>query len=219
LAGGPGFGGQVRISTVDSINKLGEYFSKFPGIGPRQSKRFVYYLLRQRKESVDELITLLKKLKEDTKICASCSRYFPSSEIGLCSICADRNRSNETLMVVEKDIDVDNIERSGVFTGKYFVLGGIVSPLDKNPGRKIRIEELKDLIKKKAKNNTLREIIMALSANPDGEETTDYVVQAISPLLSENKTKISRLGRGLSTGSELEYSDTETIKNAFARRT
>lgn len=117
-------------------------------------------------------------------------------------------------MVIEKDVDLDNIERSGVFGGHYFVLGGTVPILEKEPEKRVRSRELE----KRIKENSFKEIILALSANPDGDNTGSYIVKFLSPIAKKNSIKISQFGRGLSTGSELEYSDIETIKNAFNNR-
>ena len=113
-------------------------------------------------------------------------------------------------MIVEKDVDLDNVERSGVFDGLYFVLGGTVPILDEEPHKKVRSNELLKYIKSK----NFEEIILATSANPDGDHTGEYIHR----LLKDSGANISTLGRGLSTGSELEYSDQETIKNAFENR-
>jgi len=117
-------------------------------------------------------------------------------------------------MVVEKDVDLENIERSGVYTGLYFVLGGSLPILESEPEKKIRGEELLKYVK----NSSFSEIVLALSANPDGDNTGAYLLKFLDKIAKKKKIKISQLGRGLSTGSELEYSDTETIKNAFNSR-
>ena len=111
-------------------------------------------------------------------------------------------------MLVEKDVDLENIEKSGVYNGRYFVLGGTMSLTnDKN---NLRFKELFA----KVKEEKYKEIILALSANVEGENTARYIEKILEPL----KVKITHLGRGLSTGAELEYSDSETIKNALEGR-
>ena len=117
-------------------------------------------------------------------------------------------------MVLEKDVDLDNIERGKIYDGLYFVLGGTIPILEKNPEKKIRIKKLLERIE----NNKIAEIILGLSATTDGENTEKYVHNQITDLAKTRKITVSRLGRGLSTGSELEYSDTETIKNALNNR-
>lgn len=132
-------------------------------------------------------------------------------------MCADKARDTSLLLIVEKDVDLDNIERAKNYNGLYFVIGGTVPILEKNPSTLIREKELKNIILKRAEEG-LKEIIFALSVNPEGEHTTQYLQKELASLLGKHKIKTSTLGRGLSTGSELEYSDTETIKNALLNR-
>jgi recombination protein RecR len=120
-------------------------------------------------------------------------------------------------MIVSRDIDLDNIEKGHVFSGKYFVLGGLIPILDKFPEKRIRLKELLAIVEKHATKG-LKEIILGLDANSEGEYTSDYVKKELSPIAEKYGIKISELGRGLSTGTELEYSDPETIKNALKNR-
>ena len=149
---------------MNSINKLTELFSKFPGIGPRQAKRFVYFLLTRNSAFLEELARLLLELKKEVSVCESCMRFFANSaHTKVCDICRDVNRSDEMLMIVERDADFENIERSKIYEGKYFILGGKVPILEKNPENRIRVNELKERIK----DENIKEIILALSVNPD----------------------------------------------------
>jgi len=201
------------IFKMNRIQKLTELFSRFPGIGPRGAKRFVYFLLTKPKSFHDELASLLKDLSNATVKCKDCHRFFGNDgTFESCIICNDSSRNEKLLMVVEKDVDLDNIERSGIYSGKYFVLGGTIPILDKEPNKKVRSDEFLAYITK----NPFDEIILALSANIDGDNTGDYIKKLLKK--AKNKTKISILGRGLSTGSELEYSDIETIRSAFENR-
>ena len=200
---------------MDTINKLTEHFTRFPGIGPRQAKRFVYFLLRQPSKYHESLATIIAELGKEINVCNRCMRYF--THIGTsnsCVICSDKKRVQTSLMVLGHDVDLDNIERGKIYEGLYFVLGGIVPILEKNPETKIHINELITRIK----SDGLKEIILAMSATTDGENTEKYVCDKINELAKTKKITISHLGRGLSTGSELEYSDSETIKNALNSR-
>ena len=194
-----------------NIDRLIESFLKFPGIGPRQAKRFVYFLAGESKEYVDNLAKLISEIKSGMKQCGSCFRYFESKNIetDLCSICAGSSRDSSLIMLVEKDVDLENIERTGNFRGKYFVLGGLLS-LAGNGTPEVRLKQLFDKVQKEKP----AEIILATSATIEGENTNLYIERILEPL----KVKISRLGRGLSTGAELEYSDSETIENALKNR-
>jgi recombination protein RecR len=202
---------------MNSIDKLTEIFKSFPGIGPRQAKRFVYFLLTRNKNYIKEFTALVEELPKEIQICQDCFRYFTKGKTAsqLCDICQSKNR-DETLMIVARDIDLENIEKSHSFNGRYFVLGGTVPILDKNPETKVRLNELVRAVEKKSK--TLKEIILGFSINPESEYTAQYVVQTLNPLISKYSLKVSHLGRGLSTGTELEYSDADTIKNALKNR-
>lgn len=201
-----------------NVDRLIESFLKFPGIGPRQAKRFVYFLAGEEKKYVDNLAKLVLEIKSGMKQCVSCFRYFESNNNNLavkppsgdlCLICSGSGRDSSSIMVVEKDVDLENIERTGAYNGKYFVLGGLLS-LNGGGKTDIRLKQLFD----KTKKEKPKEVILATSATLEGENTNLYIKRILEPL----KVKISRLGRGLSTGAELEYSDSETIENALKGR-
>jgi recombination protein RecR len=126
-------------------------------------------------------------------------------------------------MLVQRDIDLESVEKNGLsaqaggFNGIYFVLGGSVPILEKEPKKRIRIKELKAFLERKIKEG-LKEIILGVNWNPEGENTGDCVIKAIEFLTSKHKIKISHLGKGLSMGTELEYADTDTLKNALKNR-
>lgn len=205
---------------MNSFNRLIELFRRFPGIGPRQAQRFAYFLLSQNDAYIQELIRELEVLKQESMMCISCFRYFSKhgSKNPICSICAGTNRDHTKLMIVSRDADFENIERTGAYDGLYLVLGGVVPVLEKEPEKRIRIKGLLSTIESRAADN-LSEIIFAMNANTEGENTAEYVTETIKPLTDKFNIKISHLGRGLSTGSELEYSDSDTIKNALKNRT
>ncbi len=204
---------------MDTIEKLTEIFKSFPGIGPRQAKRFVYFLLTRNKSYIKEFTVLVEELQKEIQICQECYRYFTKGKqtVSLCNICSSKNRDLDSLMIVARDIDLENIEKSHSFNGKYFVLGGTVPILDKNPETRVRLRELLNTVENKAKEN-LKEIILGFSINPESEYTADFIIQSLNPLVTKYNLKISHLGRGLSTGTELEYSDSDTIKNALKNR-
>ena len=205
---------------MDPINKLVELFSEFPGIGPRQAKRFVYYLLRHNSAFLDDLSENISNLKKEIGSCSICFQYFQkkTAQQTLCQICSDTHRDQSELMIVSHDVDLEHIEKSGVYKGTYFVLGGVVPILAPNPDERIRSRELLSLIKKRAEKNELKEIVLAMNVTPEGENTEQYLEKNLSPLATQNNIKISHLGRGISTGTEIEYSDKETLKNALQNR-
>jgi recombination protein RecR len=205
---------------MNPIQKLTEYFADFPGIGPRQAKRFVYYLLTRNQAHIDEIARLMADLKSQVRICTSCFRFFQSenTQVTLCDICRNQNRENSLLIIVSRDVDLENIERAHVHNGKYFVLGGGVPILEKEPEKRIRSNELRKVVQERSEKHELKEIILALNATPEGENTADYIESFLKPLTEKYNIKISHLGRGISTGTELEYSDADTIKNALKNR-
>ncbi len=202
---------------MEEFNRLVEAFRQFPGIGPRQAKRFAYFILTREFSYSDSLSKLIVNVRKTSKECASCHRFFHvGSSAELCNICSDKNRDKTILMIVSRDVDFEMVEKSGAYKGLYFVLGGSVPILDKEPEKKIRLKELISLVKKLSKEG-LKEVILALNANSEGENTGDFIVSHLSPISVDN-FKITVLGRGLSTGTELEYADADTLKNALKHR-
>ena len=204
---------------MNSIEKLAEIFEKFPGVGKRQAKRFVYYLLRKNQNFARDLSTAVSRLKDNIHICQESFQYFYSddSSVKLSPIARDPNRDRSLLLVVEKDSDLENLESVHFYRGLYFVLGGSIPVLSKDPENFIRLVELKNIIEKKISAGELKEIILGLSVNPQGEYTLEYLKEKLADFEKQGIT-ISILGRGLSTGTELEYSDKETFESAFSNR-
>jgi len=212
---------------METINSLTDLFKKFPGIGPRQARRFVYYLLSANQNFLNQLGDKIKNLKKDIKQCAHCGRFFNNDyqlTADKCKICADDERDKSSLLIIEKDIDLDAIEKARIYRGYYFVLGGNAPILNPEPENHLRFSALLTEIEYRLKEG-LVEIIIALSATTEGDHTADWLIEKLRPLTAPpagraGKTglKISLLGRGLSTGSELEYADPETIKNALSNR-
>ncbi|MFZ2205473.1 MAG: toprim domain-containing protein [Minisyncoccia bacterium] len=204
---------------MDPIEKLTEYFKEFPGIGERQAKRFVYFLMSRSTSYTDNLSSLITELKREVSQCKECFRFyiFNSNKDKLCDICSDSSTDISTLMIVEKDSDLESIKKSRTYHGKYFVLGGLVPIVEKNTKTRIRINELIEKIKENT-NKGLKEVILAFSLSPQGDHTDYYVREQLKDITDSLSIKISSLGRGLSTGTELEYSDNETLKNALKNR-
>ena len=204
---------------MTSFDELARHFERFPGIGPRQARRFVYHLLTEEPQTLKQLATIIADIRTKVTECAHCFRYFARNNGNtLCDICEDSNRNHELLTIVERDSDITPIERSGTYDGYYFVLGGTVPLLDPEENVKLRGGALRSIIEMRT-NNDLKEVILAFSVNPDGENTARYVTTLLKEPTERHGFKISTLGRGLSTGSELEYADPETIKNALKNRT
>lgn len=205
---------------MNNLDKLITYFENFPGIGARQARRFAFHLLTLEKQQVDELAELIKSLHGSVAECESCHRFFTKNggTATLCNICSDHNRDHSKLMVVERDSDIVAVERSGTYDGMYFVIGGTIPLLDKKNAAKLRSGALKSTVEHRAESSELSEIILGFAVNPDGENTGRYVESLLKELTEQHTLTITQLGRGLSTGSELEYADPETLKNALQNR-
>ncbi|MDB5195375.1 MAG: recombination protein RecR [Parcubacteria group bacterium] len=196
----------------DRIEELGRAFERFPGIGPRQARRFVYYLLSAAPGDRNRLADLITKLGNDIRQCTMCMRFAPTNSDSLCNYCADTSRDDALLMIVEKDQDMVAVERANAYKGRYFILGGIITLTGKGA---IRERDLIRVVEARSKNG-LVEIVLALSATNEGEHTADRVRELLQPLRAS--LRITQLGRGLATGSELEYSDPQTLSSALQNR-
>lgn len=197
---------------MDHIDELASALSRFPGIGPRQAKRFVFYLLSTPATERAKLAELISSLGKNVRQCPECLRFHNGSSTAICNYCSDKTRDDTQLMLIEKDQDLAAVERAGTYHGHYFVLGGVLTLTGKGA---IREKELLRTIEKRLKNN-LKEIVLALSATSEGEYTIDRIHELLAPY--RDQLKLSELGRGLATGSELEYSDAETLRAALSNR-
>jgi len=204
---------------MSKLDDLIAQFERFPGVGARQAKRFAFYILTLPEADTKLLADLIANLQAVVIECDSCHRFFAKngSEGTLCSICHSANRDHNRLLVVERDSDIVAIERAGVYDGLYFVLGGTVPLLNVADTGKLRAGALKATVTTRLSSG-LHEIILGFSVNPDGENTMRFIESIINPVIDGTNAKLSHLGRGLSTGSELEYADPETIKNALRHR-
>lgn len=200
---------------MDPITRLAVIFEKFPGIGPRQAGRFVQFLLRGSVAGRKDLAQAILNLSGAVHRCPSCMRHH-ADEKKLCSICADPARDQSLLAVVSSDADLTALENSHTFHGTYFVLGGTISlASDKTNG--LREKELISSIHTRVAAG-LKEVILAFPANPEGDFTALHVRGALALETSAKNARITTLGRGLSTGSELEYADPSTLKAALENR-
>ncbi len=214
---------------ANTLDELTEMLRGLPGIGPRQARRLALFIVRKERPWVQSLAQTIVRARSEVALCSRCMRMFPSSGHTECPICMNTTRETNTLMLVEKDVDLENIERTGVYRGLYFVLGGTVSALDKDPEAKIRIRDLEQRIRNTATDRdgargekdggTISEVIFALSATTEGEDTAQYLKERLTPLIRSHNIRVTVLGRGLSTGTELEYVDAETMRNALRGRT
>lgn len=194
-----------------AVSRLIEALEKLPGIGPKTAQRLTFYLLHNPQSELDRFAEALSKLKKETKECEIC---FNVSEVSPCEICTDRTRDQSELCVVEQPLDVLAIEKGGFYQGLYHVLHGAISPLNNIGPEEIHIHELLPRLKK----GKVRELIMATNTNMEGEATAMYIKKILIDKGLNNKVKISRIGRGLPIGADLEYADEATLNRAFEGR-
>lgn len=194
-----------------SIEKLKEIFRRFPTVGHRTAMRFVYYLAKQPKEDINELVTAILQLQKSVKICQMCFNPFEGHDL-VCSICQNPGRNKNILCVIEKEADLQSIENAKRYNGLYFVLGGTLLMMRKEDISKLRIEELKNRISKA----NFSEIILALNPTPEGIATSVLAERNIKEIGFAGK--ITHLAKGIPMGGELEYADDETVQSAFDGR-
>ena len=203
-----------------SVQKLIELFTKFPGIGPRQAARFAFFILKGNKDFLSDLISSLKSLQEGVGFCTLCFRSMERIESNVhCNLCRDDKREKTLIAVVEKESDLHNMEKTNAYRGIYHVLGGVISPLDPDSPKKIHLRELHARVTEALSKNGDCEVILATNPTAEGDTTALYIDRVLAPLKEQHpKLKISRLGRGLSLGSELEHVDEVTLKSALTNR-
>lgn len=190
-----------------SIQNLIDLFSRLPGIGPKTAERLIMHLLDCPDKYINDFSLALKQLKGFVSRCQICFNY---SETKPCLICGNKNRDQKIICVVAKPQDVIALEKTSEFNGVYHVLGGNLNPIEG-----INIDNLKiDELLKRIKTDSIKEIILALNPDIDGETTSLTLIKLIKPL----GTRITRLARGLPMGSDLEYADEITLCNALKGR-
>ena len=193
-------------SFPDSIIRLIDRFSRFPGIGKKTAQRMAFHILKDSKKNAQSLADAVQDVKSSISGCSICGGI---TEEDPCIICSDPKRNKSLICVVEVPSDIFAFERTSGFNGVYHVLGGALSPLDGIGPDDLNIDSLVDRVKPDD------EIVLALNPSIEGDTTCLY----ISKLLSEKNTTISRLARGLPVGSELEYTDDATLMRAMEGRT
>lgn len=194
---------------MNTVEKLINIFRNFPAVGPRTAGRFVYYLIKQPKEKIDELANAILELKNKIRLCQFCFNPFeldrnPTSiqSIQLCPICQDARRNKNFLCIVEKEVDLDTIEKTKKYSGLYFILNI----------NNLRLEELK----LRVKENKFSEIIIALNPTQEGKAASMLVERMLKEI--NYSGKITHLAQGIPVGGELEYADEETLESALSGR-
>lgn len=190
-----------------SIQKLIDHFSCLPTVGPKTAERYVFYLLKKNPEELQKFALALSELKEKTTVCKNC---LAISESDPCNICSSEKRNKSVICVVADTRDMISIEATEQYNGLYHILGGVIDTINNIKPENLNINNLIN----KIKNNNISEIILALNPNLEGETTSMYLTKLLKP----HNIKITRLAKGLPTGSNLEYADEMTLANALKYR-
>jgi len=189
------------------LERLIRRLSRLPGIGERSAQRIALHLLHAPPEESAELASAVADARARVGFCPRCGFY---AEGDLCIICADGKRREGILCVVEQPVDVLSLEKSGIYRGRYHVLGGVISPLDG-----VHPEDLAlDALAERVRSESVKEIVLALSGGVEGETTALYIAE----VLAGTAVRLTRLARGLPVGGNLEYMDEATLQRAFEGR-
>jgi recombination protein RecR len=194
---------QIAETLLIAIDEL----SKLPGIGKKTAQRLALHIIKNDRESAEKLAKAIVDLKEKLMLCKKC---FNLSEADFCDICKNPKRDQSTICVVEEVSDVIAIEKSHEYNGLYHVLGGVLSPLMGIGAENIRIKELIN----RFHDEEIKEVILALNPDTEGETTSLYLAKLIKPL----GIKVTRIARGIPIGGDLEFSDEATIGKAMINR-
>ena len=198
---------------IASLEKLIHELSQLPGIGPKSAQRLAYYILKKKGYS-NKLRSALLQVEEHVKDCNQCFSFTDTGD--LCGFCSDPKRSDETICVVEDPANIERIESSGVFRGRYHVLRGAISPLDGVGVDDLKIKELIQRAEAKDDNGNpvTQEIILALDSDLEGDTTVLY----LSKIFREKGIKVSRIAQGVPIGSDIDYVDERTMGRAMEYR-
>lgn len=194
-----------------AIQEVIESFEKLPGVGPKSAQRLTFYLLHVPQYELDNFGSALGNLKKGTKLCSVC---LSIDETDPCSICSDPNRDVTTVCVVEQPLDVLALEKGGKYKGIYHVLHGRIDPLNNIGPDEIYVQQLLNRIKNA--DSKIAEIIIATNPTMEGEATAMYLAKQLKNL--KPNLKITRIGRGLPVGADLEYADDVTLQRAMEGR-
>ena len=201
------------LYTSESVERLVNHLSQLPGIGRKTAQRLALHILRLPRADVEALAVALTDVKEKVRYCSVCCNI---TEDDPCIICASPKRDRSLICVVEEPSDVLALERTNEYKGLYHVLGGSLSPLDGIGPEDLKIRELLGRISAAAQSaDGVREVILAMNPNVEGEATTIYLTKLLKPL----GVKVSRIARGLPIGGDLEFADEATLARALEDRT
>ncbi len=199
------------MRSIRPVQKVIDAFEALPGIGPKSAARLAYYLLNFPQERLTKFSQALENLKKDTKFCEIC---FNVGEEKFCPVCEDPNRSKKQVCVVENVLDLLAIEKSEGYKGVYHVLGGAINPMAGIGPNDLRLPQLMARVK----TGEIGELIIATNPNMEGETTAMYIRERIREMGLSETIKVTRIGRGLSTGADIEFADSQTLLRSFEGR-
>ncbi len=203
------------MRSLKPVQKVIDAFESLPGIGPKTAARLAYYLLHVPQERLEKFALSLSRLRLETKECKTC---FNIGESELCPVCEDDGRDKEVICVVEQPLDLLAFERADGYEGVYHILGGALNPLSNIGPDELHISELLERLKGKE----TKELILATNPSMEGEATAMYITHQVNELkkkkLINDSLRLSRIGRGLPTGAEVEYADSMTLSRALEGR-
>ncbi|MCX6785311.1 MAG: recombination mediator RecR [Candidatus Komeilibacteria bacterium] len=191
----------------NSLQKLIAQLSHLPGIGPKTAARLAFYLVGKPQADLDVLATAIVEAKKDLKTCSVCLNLTQADP---CLICTDKMRDQQTVCVVASSQDQESIEKTGEFQGAYHILGGVLNPLEGIGPDSLNITQLIARVK----SGKIKEVILGLNPDLEGESTSLY----LQKLLKTPNVKITRLAKGLPSGSDIEYADEITLGSALKNR-
>ena len=197
----------MALAYDGAIQRLIDSFASLPGIGPKGAQRIAFYLLQAPDVESQRLVDAINEVKEKVRFCEVCGNVCESSP---CTICSDPRRDHSTICVVEEPKDVMSIERTREYRGLYQVLGGAINPIANVGPSDLNIAQLLNRLH----DGEVKEIIVALNPNIEGEATTTYLSRLLAPL----DIKVTRLASGLPVGGDLEYADEITLSRALEGR-
>lgn len=195
-----------------SVQKVIEEFQKLPGVGPKSAARMAYHYLRSPHNDASRLSGALKEMDENVSFCGKC---FNVTDEEVCDICTHPTRDKNKLCIVEEPLDISAFENSAVFNGRYFVLGGVISPAEGIGPEEIRFKELAKRVAEIVEESGEVEVIVATNPSLEGEATAAYLLDLLKD--AEN-VSVTRLAMGLPTGADVEYADRLTLKRALEGR-
>lgn len=198
---------------IPALEKLVHEFSRLPGIGPKTAQRLAYYVLKSKNSYPVQLSEALLRVQSEVHMCPEC---FNFTDREICKFCEDAHRNSEILCLVEEPSDIVRIESSGAFRGRYHVLHGVISPLEGITAKDLKITELLEKVEKGLNGlaPTIKEIILALDADLEGDTTALYLAK----VLQGKGVKLSRIAHGIPIGSDIDFIDDRTMGRALENR-